>query len=66
MFPNMLNQVNLMSVISNSTVIEILELEIGLYLSSPRNLCNIPDYIDGMAVYKYIAMYDLFLVDLIV
>ncbi len=24
--------------------------------SSPRNFCNIPDYIDGMVMYEYIAI----------
>ncbi len=28
----------------------------GLHLSSCRKFCNIPDYIDVMAVYKYIAI----------
>ncbi len=27
-----------------------------LYLSSSRIFCNIPDYIDGMVMYKYIAI----------
>ena len=27
-----------------------------LQLSSPGNFCNIPDYIDGMVMYKYIAI----------
>ena len=29
---------------------------LSLHISLPRNFCNIPDYIDGLATYKYIAI----------